>query len=90
MEGKNLIKITKNAEGLIIAGNHKFHTPVIVSNEKSIFGELWEITKYFFPEPFDFDYSNIKISDITFSGLEGAKDLYNLGANHYLNLLNVE
>ena len=84
--GKNLIRITRNAKGLAIAGNHKSHTPVIVSDEKSIFRELREITKYFFPEHFDFDYTNAKISDIAISGLEGAKDLYNLGANHYLNI----
>ncbi len=83
---KNLIRITRNVEGLEIAGNHKSHTPVIVSDEESIFRELREITKYFFPEHFDFDYSNAKISDITISGLEGAKELYNLGANHYLNV----
>jgi len=81
----NLVKITKEEKRFVITGNHECHAPVVVSDEESIFRELREIVKYFFPERFEFDCSGSEISELTIAGLEGAKRLYDFATGKYCN-----
>jgi hypothetical protein len=71
---KNKIKIYRGNNKIILKGNHKCHAPVEVEKEAGIFRELHEITKYFFPEPFEWDYSGANLKEETIQGLEGCKE----------------
>ena len=83
---KNIIKIINSKEGFITAGNHENNWPSCSSNEAGIFRSLSEVIKYFFPESFDFDYSNAELSEQAIAGLEAVRESYNLGASHYIDL----
>jgi len=86
MPEKNIIKITDCREGFIIGGSHRCHAPYIVSDEAGIFRVLDDVVKYFFPEPFNFDYTNAKLSEQTVAGFEASREIYNLCVSHYINV----
>ena len=86
MPEKCSVKITNSKEGFIIAGNHENNWPYNSSNEAGIFKSLSEVIKYFFPEPFDFDYSGAELSEQTIAGLETSREIYNLCVSHYINV----
>ncbi len=78
---KNKIKFIQSDEGILIKENQNYRTPLIVDSESEIFKNLREVVKYFFPEPFEFDYSRANLRKETIAGLEGVRDIYDFGAS---------